>query len=165
MPTPQWRGIVSAPASAWPSFRSLSSARPRVPEVAHRGPSLNWSGGGGGGGGGHILLGSSLLFSIYSTCKVNLFKNQFEDIWSNSHSDSYSQDVSIILLVIDQCDFSPHFLEVQHLKNGYIMAYIKVTLSKIQFQDISSDWGSDWVLSSLMPRPHPRGDAGLVTFG
>ena len=31
VPTPQWRGIVSAPASAWPGFRSLSSARPRVP--------------------------------------------------------------------------------------------------------------------------------------
>ena len=29
--TPQWRGIVSAPSSAWPSFRSLSSARPSVP--------------------------------------------------------------------------------------------------------------------------------------
>ena len=29
--TPQWRGIVSAPASAWPGFRSLSSARPSVP--------------------------------------------------------------------------------------------------------------------------------------
>ena len=31
VPTPQWRGIVSAPASAWPGFRSLSSARPSVP--------------------------------------------------------------------------------------------------------------------------------------
>ena len=31
VPTPQWRGIVSAPASAWSGFRSLSSARPSVP--------------------------------------------------------------------------------------------------------------------------------------
>ena len=31
VPTPQWRGIVSAPASAWPGFRNLSSARPRDP--------------------------------------------------------------------------------------------------------------------------------------
>ena len=31
VPTPQWRGIVSAPASAWPGSRSLSSARPSVP--------------------------------------------------------------------------------------------------------------------------------------
>ena len=31
VPTPQWSGIVSAPASAWPGSRSLSSARPRVP--------------------------------------------------------------------------------------------------------------------------------------
>ena len=31
VPTPQWRGIVSAPASAWPGFRSLSSAGPSVP--------------------------------------------------------------------------------------------------------------------------------------
>ena len=46
VPTPQWRGIVSAPVSAWPGSRSLSSARPSVPEVAHRGPSLIWSGGG-----------------------------------------------------------------------------------------------------------------------
>ena len=35
MLTPQWRGIVSAPASAWPGFRSLSSAiDPEFSELA-----------------------------------------------------------------------------------------------------------------------------------
>ena len=46
VPTPQCRGIVSAPASAWPGSRSLSLALgPVFPEVVHRGPSLIWSGG------------------------------------------------------------------------------------------------------------------------
>ena len=36
-----WRGIVSAPASAWPSFRSLSSPRSMFPEVAFQ-PYLVW---------------------------------------------------------------------------------------------------------------------------
>ena len=37
------------------------------PEVAHRGPSLNWSGGGGGGG-GISPLGSSLHLSLVCVC-------------------------------------------------------------------------------------------------
>ena len=42
VPTPQWRGIVSAPASASGVCLALG---PEFPEVARRGPSLNWSGG------------------------------------------------------------------------------------------------------------------------
>ena len=47
VPTPQCRGIVSAPASAWLGLASgfCLALGPEFPEVAHRGPSLNWSGG------------------------------------------------------------------------------------------------------------------------
>ena len=37
VPTPQWRGIVSAPASAWPGSRSLSSSGTRVPCSSEQG--------------------------------------------------------------------------------------------------------------------------------
>ena len=54
MPIPQWRGIVSALASGLGVCLALG---PVFPEVAHKGPSLNWS---GGRVCVHISLGSSL---------------------------------------------------------------------------------------------------------
>ena len=36
VPTPQWRGIVSAPMSAWPGSRSLLALGPAFLEVAHK---------------------------------------------------------------------------------------------------------------------------------